>query len=95
MVEKWEFFGATCHGLLNWLHPKTLSVQPNYHQRKIREALEISFVETRAEFDSKLTVLNRAKGLKDMSLTHVGKLCFIRLVKFRYEVRDHVSQTHP
>ena len=43
---KWESSGATehcleCHGQFNWINPKTLSTEQQYHRRKIRESLEI------------------------------------------------------
>ena len=42
----WNASGATehckiCHGQFNWLHPKTLSVNSNFYERKVRESLEI------------------------------------------------------
>ena len=44
--RKWESSGATeqcleCHGQFNWINPKTLSIEQQYHRRKIRESLEI------------------------------------------------------
>ena len=49
--EKWENSGATehcleCHGQFNWISPKTLSTDQQYHKRKIRESLEIKKVKT-------------------------------------------------
>ena len=43
---KWESSGATghcleCHRQFNWIKPKTLSSEKQYHRRKIRESLEI------------------------------------------------------
>ena len=74
MAGKWEASGATehtkkCHGMFNWLHTKTLSIQPCYRDRKIRESLETNFAKTQAEFDSQLTIVNRDNGIKDVSST--------------------------
>ena len=43
---KWESSDATehcleCHGQFNWINPKTLSTEQQYHRRKTRESLEI------------------------------------------------------
>ena len=43
---KWESSDATehcleSHGQLNWINPKTLSTEQQYHRRKTRESLEI------------------------------------------------------
>ena len=43
---KWEGSGAVehslkCHGQFNWLHPKTLSREARYKNKKIRKSLEI------------------------------------------------------
>ena len=67
MTRKWETPGApehskNCHGRFNWLHPKTLAKLPNIHKRKIRESLEINNVETKAEHDKSIKVLNRDRG---------------------------------
>ena len=64
MTGKWEASSATehsknCHGRFNWLHPKTLAKLPNIHERKIRESLEINNLETKAEYDKSIKVLNR------------------------------------
>ena len=67
MAGKWEASGATehskeCHGRFNWLHPKTLAKLSNIHERKIRESLEINNLETKAEYDKSIKVLNRDRG---------------------------------
>ena len=67
MSGKWESSGATehtksCHGLFDWLHPETLSVNPNYHERKIRESLEINYAETKYEIYKQNPILNRDRG---------------------------------
>ena len=67
MNGKWEASGATehtksCHGWFDWLHPKTLSVIPNFRERKIRESLEINFAETKFELSHEHPVLNRDRG---------------------------------
>ena len=67
MTGKWEASGATehskdCHGQFNWLHPKTLAKLSNIHERKIRESLEINNLETKAEYDKSIKVLNRDRG---------------------------------
>ena len=64
MAGKWEASGATehckdCHGRFNWLHPKTLAKLSNIRERKIRELLEINNLETKAEYDKSIKVLNR------------------------------------
>ena len=67
MAGKWEVSGATehfkdCHGWFNWLHPKTPAKLSNIHERKIRESLEINNLETKAEYDKSIKVLNRDRG---------------------------------
>ena len=67
MTGKWEASGATehskdCHGRFNWLHPKALAKLSNIHGRKIRESLEINNLETKAEYDKSIKVLNRDRG---------------------------------
>ena len=47
--EKWESSGETeycleCHGQFDWINPKTLSIEKQYHRRKIREWLEIKSI---------------------------------------------------
>ena len=64
MAGKWEASSATehskdCHVPFNWLHPKTLAKLSNILERKIRESLEINNVETKAECDKLIKVLNR------------------------------------
>ena len=48
-----------CHGRFTWLHPKTLAKLSNIHERKITESLEINNLETKAEYDKSIKVLNR------------------------------------
>ena len=60
---KWESSGATehcleCHGKFNWINPKTLSTEQQYHRRKIRESLEIK----KAKTNKGRIVLNRDEG---------------------------------
>ena len=48
---KSESRGATkhcleCHGQFNWINPKTLSTEQQYHRQKIRESLEIKKAKT-------------------------------------------------
>ena len=67
MKGKWEALGATehskdFHGHFNWLHPKTLAKLPNMPERKIRESLKINNLETKAEYDKNIRVLNRDRG---------------------------------
>ena len=67
MTGKWEALctnehSKICHGRFNWLHPKTSSKLPNIHERKIKEPLEISNLETIAENDISIKVLNRDRG---------------------------------
>ena len=64
MDGKWKSSWATehtkeCHGQFDWLHPKTVSMSPYMHQRKIREALEISKLRTINKKDETFKVLNR------------------------------------
>ena len=60
-----EYIGETvihckdCHGRFNWLHPKTLAKLSNIHKRKIRGSLGINILETKAEYDKSIKVLNR------------------------------------
>ena len=42
--------------------PKTLAKLYNIHERKIRESLEINNLETKAEYDKSIKVLNRDRG---------------------------------
>ena len=42
--------------------PKTLAKLSNIHERKIRESLEINNLETKAEYDKSIKVLNRDRG---------------------------------
>ena len=51
-----------CHGRFNWLQPKTLAKLSNTHERKIKESLEINNLETKAEYDKSIKVLNRDRG---------------------------------
>ena len=67
VTGKWEASGATehsknCHGWFNWLYPKMLAKLPNIHKRKIRESLEINNLETKAEYNKSIKVLNRDQG---------------------------------
>ena len=67
MVGKWSSSGVTehsknCHGQFNWLHPKTICAISNYRERKIRESLEINNLETIAENNTTLKMLNRDRG---------------------------------
>ena len=67
MTGKWEASGATehskdCHGWFNWLHPKTLAKLSNIHKRKIRESFQINNLETKAECNKFIKVLNRERG---------------------------------
>ena len=67
MAGKWEALGATedskeCHGPFTWLHPKIFAKLSNIHERKIRESLEINNLETKAEYDKSIKVLNRDRG---------------------------------
>ena len=64
MKRIWEALGEAehskdCHGWFNWLHHKTLAKLPNIHERKIRESLEISDLEIKAEYDKTIIMLNR------------------------------------
>ena len=67
MEGKWTRSGATehckiCHGIFNWMHPKTLAIIPEYRKRKIREALEINKARTKSELKTGYKVLNRDDG---------------------------------
>ena len=60
---KWESSSATehcleCHGLFNWINPKTLSTEQQCHKGKIRESLEIK----KAKTNKRRKVLNRNEG---------------------------------
>ena len=44
------------------LHPKTIAKLSDIHERKIRESLEISNLETKAEYDKSIKMLNRDRG---------------------------------
>ena len=51
-----------CHGQFNWLHPKTVAITNNFHQRKIRESLEINLLQTKVEQEVEKSILNRDNG---------------------------------
>ena len=64
MVEKWEASGATghskdCRGRFNLQYPETLAKLSNIYERKKREVLEINNLETKADYDKSIKVLNR------------------------------------
>ena len=49
--SNWESSGAIehtkeCHGQLNWIQPRTIPVMSNIYKKKVREALEISKLNT-------------------------------------------------
>ena len=49
--EKWESSGSTehcleCYGQFNWINPKTLSTEQQYHRLKLRESLKIKKAKT-------------------------------------------------
>ena len=46
----------------NWLHPKTLAKLSYIHERETREAQEINNLETKAEYDKSIKVVNRDRG---------------------------------
>ena len=82
MIGKWEGSGVTelsndCHGLLNWLQPKTLAKFRNIQECKIRESLEINNLETKAEYNKPIKVLNRDRG--SIATRFHGSPCFVRL----------------
>ena len=82
MSGTWESSGATehtkeCHGLFDWLHPKTVSISPYMYKRKIREALKINKLKIINERDKTFTVLNRDNG--DYVTTNSWKLLFMKM----------------
>ena len=50
------------HGEFNWLHPKMLPKLHNIHECKIRESLEISNLEAKAEYNKSIEVLDKDQG---------------------------------
>ena len=57
---KWESSCITehcleCHGQFDWINPKILSTEQQYHRRKIRQSLEIK----KAKRNKRRKVLNR------------------------------------
>ena len=61
--RKWGRLGGTehfleCHGQFNWIKPKTLSTEQQYHRQKIRESLEIKKAKTK----KRRKVLNHDEG---------------------------------
>ena len=61
--RKWESSGASehcleCRGQFNWINPKTLSTEQQYHRRKIRESLDFKKTKT----NKRRKVLNRDEG---------------------------------
>ena len=66
-----------CHGQLNWLHQKPFAKLSNIHERKIRESLEINNLETKAEYNKSIKVLNRNRG--NIVLTNSWKPLFRKI----------------
>ena len=67
MTRKWEASGTTkhCkdfHRRFNWLDPKTFPKLSKIHERKIKESLEINNLETKAEYDKSIKMLNRDRS---------------------------------
>ena len=92
MPGKWETSGATehskdCHGRFNWLHPKTLAKLSNIHECKTRESLDIDNLETKAEYDKSIKVLNRDRG--NIVNTNSWKPLFrnFNMVRFAYAIK--------
>jgi hypothetical protein len=50
--------------MFNWMHPKTLAISSNYHERKIRESLEINYAQTFHEIKRFPPLLNRDNGVR-------------------------------
>ena len=46
----------------NWLRPKTPAKLSYIHEHEIRESLEINNLETKAEYDKSIKVVNRDRG---------------------------------
>ena len=81
---EWTKSGATehsknCHGAFNWLHPKTISINKEYHDRKIRESLEINLAKTKYELNKENPVMNRDNG--ERTSTHSWKPLFQKMIK--------------
>ena len=77
---KWESSGATehcleCHGQFNWINPKTLSTEQQYHRRKIRESLEIE----KAKMNKNRKVLNCDE--ENLVKTNTWTLLFAKLTE--------------
>ncbi|XP_065640445.1 uncharacterized protein LOC136073034 [Hydra vulgaris] len=69
MKGNWHASGATehcknCHGVFNWMHLKTIAFKSNYHERKIRESLEINYAQTNYEIRHFPPLLNKDNGVK-------------------------------
>ena len=67
MTGNWEAqdrteYSKDCQGWYNCLYQKTLAKLHNMHKHKIRESLKISNLETKAEYDKFIKVLNRDRG---------------------------------
>ena len=98
MKGQWEASVATghskdCHGRFNWLHLKTLTKFPNIHERKLRESLEINNLETKAEYDKTIRVLNRDRGNIVNTNTNSWKplFCKINLVRHANAMKLNAS----
>ena len=66
MTGKCETSGATehsknCYGRFDWLHPKTLVKLPNIHERKLKESSEVNSLETKAQYNKSIKVLNKGQ----------------------------------
>ena len=77
---KWESSGATehcleCHGQFNWINPKTLSTEQQYHRRKVRESLEIK----KAKTSKRRKVLNRDE--RNLVKTNTWTPLFVKLTE--------------
>ena len=77
---KWESSGLTehcleCHGQFNWINPKTLSTEQQYHRRKIRESLEIE----KAKMNKNRKVLNCDE--ENLVKTNTWTLLFAKLTE--------------
>ena len=78
---RWESSGATdycleCHGQFNWINPKTLSTEQQYHRRRIRESLEIN---KKAKTNKRRKVLNCDEG--NLAKTNTWTPLFAKLTE--------------
>ena len=78
--RKWESSAATnqyleCHGRFNWINPKTLTIEQQYHRPNSRGPLKIK----KAKTNKRRKVLNRNE--ENLVKTNTWTPCFAKLTE--------------